>query len=124
MSSHIFEEDPEIAGWLPHLLNDAGDVWPEMALVGLALALTGLREGLTGVSCDDRIHAPPPLVSDECEHVVPHWGLVERSNPLSGDDRLLGVRFNLHEALCPVSGFSEHETHVEPAGPGAEGDSA
>ena len=49
MPCDVLKEDEAEGG--AELVNDAGNVWPQVALIAGAAALSGLAERLAGVSC-------------------------------------------------------------------------
>lgn len=67
MMGDVLQED-EVGLDLP---DDAGDVRPEVALVGLGPALPGDREGLAGIAGSDAMNAATPSAAVEGSQIRP-----------------------------------------------------
>lgn len=119
MIGDIFEED-ESGIAFP---DDAGDVRPEMARIGIAEAAPGDRERLARVTCSEDIHEAAP------------WSAVEGGKVVPDRCRIQGLVFHpRHESGCcegfpldvthsAISGTGDVEAEIEPAGAGAQGKS-
>lgn len=118
MTSHVLKEDP----YGPTLINDAGDVGPEMALVVGTLPLSCGAERLAGVSGEDGVDRPSERPSVKRREVVPDRGGGEVSSTLSSDDGLPRVVLPLDEAARMKTGFGEHEAKIKATGSSAEGE--
>lgn len=67
MMSDVFQEDD--AGL--DLADDAGDVRPEVALVGLGASFPRDREGLAGIAGSDAMNAATPRAAIEGSQIRP-----------------------------------------------------
>lgn len=118
MIGDIFEED-ESRSAFP---DDAGNVRPEMARIGLAEAAAGDRERLTRVARSEDIHDAAPRAAIEGCKVVPDrcriQGFVFHPRHESG----CCEGFPLDVTHSPVSGTGDVEAEVEPASAGAQGE--
>jgi hypothetical protein len=61
MTGDVLEEAPSGLALPDH----ASDIWPKVALVGLAAAMAGQAEWLAGVAASDEIHDATPRASVE-----------------------------------------------------------
>ena len=107
----------------PALVNDAGDVGPEVAGVILAPALPGMGKRLAGVSGEDGIESASEWPCVECGEIVPDWRRGEVSGPLSCDEAGSRVFFPLDKAAGVEARLGEHETHIKATAACAEGQS-
>ena len=111
MTGDVFEEDP----FGIDLADDPGDVWPEVAFVVGTLALSGLAEGLAGVSGEDGVEGAAEGCCVEGGDVVPDGGRGEISGPLGGDENGSWVFFDFDPHSGSEGRFGQVEPHVEPA---------
>ena len=74
-AGHIFQKDDCRFG----LADDASDIGPEVAGVGVASSLTSDGEGLAGEARSDAIHDATPLSSVEAAEVRPDGGTIQPS---------------------------------------------
>lgn len=111
MACHVFEEDPS----RPNLSDDARDVWPEVAVVVGALALSRAAERLAGVSGCDGVDNPAPRSPVEGCDIIPDRGGREVSGTLGGVERPLRVVLPLDKASCFKSRLCELQPEVKPA---------
>jgi len=104
------------------LLDDAGDLGPEMARVGLARALAGVTERLARIPGSDEMNAATPSSAVKGSKVVPDrrfsQGLVRHPGHESGRRMALP----LDESHSSVVGFGDVQAEVEAAIAGAERD--
>lgn len=117
MTGDVFEKDPS---WLD-LADDAGDIWPQVALVVFALALPCVTERLARIACEDGVDGSPERSPVEGGDIIPDRCGSEVSGPLRGDDGLSGILLPLDKATGVESRLGEHEAHIEATGSGAEG---
>ena len=102
MIGDIFEEDDRGIA----LPDDAGDVRPEVARIGLAETATGNRERLTRVTRSEDIHEAAP------------WSAVEGCKVVPDRRRIQGFVFHpRHESGC-CEGFPLDVTHSAISGTG------
>jgi len=73
VSGDVFEHD---AGWRT-FGDDSGDLGPKVAGIGCTQAMSGLAEGLAGVSRREDIHAATPRAAVEGAKVVPDRSLTQ-----------------------------------------------
>jgi len=70
VTGDIFEEDP-FGGTFG---DDAGDLWPEVARIVCAAALSGRAEGLAGISGQDNIEGAAEGPDIEGSQIIPDRG--------------------------------------------------
>ncbi len=117
MTGDVFEEDPLWAA----LDDDACDIWPEVAGVVGATALSGRAEGLAGISGQDHVESPAKGAGIEVSQIIPDWGRCEVSCALGGDEDGAGPVLPLDKSAGVISGLCEHEAHIQPSAACAEG---
>lgn len=113
----VFEEHPSGAD----LAHDAGDLWPQVAGIGLAAAVSGLAEGLAGITGRDDMNAAAPRSAVEGSQIVPYR---RRSQSLVCHPRHESGRrmsFPLDVTHSAISGLGDVQAEVEAAVAGAEG---
>lgn len=101
------------------LVDDAGDLGPQVAGVGVAAAQSGLAEGLTGIAGRDEMNAAAPRSAVEGSQIVPYrrWsqGLVCHPRHESGRR----VSLPLDVTNSPISGLGDVQAEVEAGVAGA-----
>jgi hypothetical protein len=105
------------------LADDAGDVGPEVAGVGLAEPLPGDAERLARIPAMNNVNQPSPRAGVELLEVSPHRCGVKESIRHPGEEDVLRVRFVLDVADGAVAGDGPLEAEVESADAGTEGES-
>jgi hypothetical protein len=99
----VFEEDPLGAAFA----DDTGNIWPEVAGIVCATALSGGAERLAGISCQN----------------VPDWCGREISCALGGDEDTAGPVLPFDKCAGVETGFGQHEAHIQASAACAEGQS-
>lgn len=111
VASHVLEEDE----FGPALADDAGDVGPEMALIGGAELLAGGAERLAGVSRNDEIHCSAPRAAVEGLKIVPNRSEIQGLvfHPRHENGRAVGFPLDVTDS----TGSGEGSVHckVEPS---------
>jgi hypothetical protein len=119
MIGDIFEEDESRLAFA----DDARDMVPEMARIGLAEPASGNREWLARIARSEDIHDAAPWSAVEAGNIVPDrrriQGLVFHPRHESG----CCIGFPLDVTHSAISGTGDVEAEVEPAGTGAQGES-
>ena len=74
MTGDVFEEHPLWSA----LVDDACDIWPEVAVVVCTAALSGGTEGLAGISGEDDVEGPTKGPGIEASQIIPDgcWGKI------------------------------------------------
>lgn len=116
----VLEEDP--AG--PDLVNDPGNLGPEVARILPSSPVTGLAEGLTGITGSEDMNAAAPRAAVEGSQIVPDrrrsQGFVAHPRHESGR----GVSFPLDVTNSAISGLGDMQAEVQPGIAGAQGEAA
>jgi hypothetical protein len=110
-SRHIFQNDN--CGF--RLADDASDIGPEVAGVGVSFPLPGGREGLAREARSHAIHDTAPRASVEGAEVAPDRSPVKESVRHPGEEDVLAERVEL--GATDRSGFWDRllDPEVEPA---------
>ncbi len=103
------------------LADDAGDMRPEVARVGRALALARDRERLARITRSDDVHRAAPRAAIEGSNVVPENSLIQGRVFHPRHESGCGVGFPFDMAHSTISGDGDGEPEIEPARAGAEG---
>ena len=119
VTGDVFEEDPLWAAFG----DDTGDLGPEVAGVVGATAFASGAERLAGVSGEDSIKCAAEGTSIEAAQVGPDRGRGEIPGALGGDEDSARPFFPFDGAARVISGFCEHEAHIQPSAACAEGQS-
>jgi hypothetical protein len=105
----VFAEDP----FGSDLVDDSGDVGPEVSRICLASTFSRLAEGLAGIAGSDEMNAAAPRSAVEGFKVVPDssrcQGLVFHPRHESGR----GVAFPLDESHSSIGGLCDVQPEVE-----------
>ena len=110
----VLEEDPFRAD----LGDDARDVGPEVALVFLAAALAGGREGLAGIPRSDDLNDPAPRAAVEGLEIVPDRSFIQCRicHPRHEDGRCVGFSFDVTHSS--VGRLRDLERELDSSSPG------
>ena len=116
MSGDVLEEH----GAGPHLVDDAGNVRPEVAWVILALPATRQCERLAWITGRDEMNAAAPRSAIEGLEIVPDRRLIQDlvRHPRHESGRAETV--SLDKTHSSISGLGDGEPEIEPADAGAE----
>ena len=113
----VFEKDPFGAA----LMDNTGDLGPEVpGIVGPA-AFSGGAEGLAGISCEDDVERPTKGAGVEAAQIVPDGGWDEIPGALGGDEDGSRPILVLDEGPGVKSGFGEHDAQIQASAACAEG---
>jgi len=115
----VFEKDP----FRGALSDNPGDVWPKVAGIVGATALSGGAEGLAGISGEDNVEGAAKASGIEAAQVGPDRGRGEIACSLGGDKHGPWPVLPFDEAARVISGFGEHEAHIQASAACAEGQS-
>ena len=115
----VFEKDP----FRGALSDNPGDVWPKVAGIVGATALSGGAEGLAGISCKDDVEGAEERPGIEYAQIVPNWGRGEIPCALGGDEDGAGPALPFDESARVEAGFGEHEAQIQASAACAEGQS-
>lgn len=119
MTGDIFEEDPLRAAFG----DDAGDVWPEVARVVGATALSGRAEGLAGISGKDDVEGAAERSGIEAAQIIPDRGRGEISGTLGGDEDCTRPILPFDKGAGVKAGFCQHDAQIKASASCAEGQS-
>lgn len=117
MPTDVFEEDPF---WL-QLVDDPGDMGPEVAGVIFSKSFPSGAERLAGVSGKHGVHRASERSSIKGCEVAPYGGGGEVSGPLGSDDAGARVFLPLDIGAGVEVWFGETEAHIQAAAACAEG---
>jgi len=115
MMGDILEEDEG----RPDLVDDAGDMRPEMTRVVRAPAFSRDRERLARIARSDDVHRAAPRAAVEGGNVVPDNSLIQGRVFHPRHEGGCGVGFPFDMAHSPISGDGDGKPEVEPARAGA-----
>jgi hypothetical protein len=108
----------------PALLQDTGDVWPEVPRVVASSTLAGAGEWLARVARSDEIHDSTPRATVEGSEIRPDRSRSHqfrfRFHARSQDRCRIGFPFHVANGTCATAG-SEVDAEFESADSGAEG---
>lgn len=102
--------------------DDAGDLGPEVAGIVRAAALACGAEGLAGISCKQGVEGTAERPSVEAAKIGPDRGRGEVSRALGRDEDGARPVLPFDEAPGVISGFGEHEAHIQASAACAEGE--
>lgn len=105
-----------------NLIDDAGDMRPEMAWVARTPALPCDRERLARIARSDDVHRAAPRAAVEGGNVVPDNSLIQGRVFHPRHESGCGVGFPFDMAHSTISGDGDGKPEVEPARAGAEGE--
>lgn len=118
MSRNVLEKDP--LGF--DFADDAGNVWPEVARIVFALALSCGAERLAGVSGKHGVDDAAPWPAAEPLEVVPDRCSVKISGCLGGGEDGSGVVLDLDEAGGGKARLGKSKAHVKATAARTEGE--
>jgi len=120
MAGDVLEEAPLGADFT----HDPCDLGPEVARIGLALAMPREAEGLAGITGSDDMNAAAPRSAVEGSQIVPDrsrsQGLVRHPRHESGR----GETVSLDMTYSSVSGLCEMQAEIQSSDTGAKADAA
>jgi hypothetical protein len=119
VTGYVFEEDPLWAA----LIDDPSDIWPEVAGIFCAAALSRFAEGLAGVSGEDDVEGTAEGAGIKAAQIVPDWGRGEIPCALGGDEDRSWPVLPLDKSTGVISGFGEHDAQIQASAACAEGQS-
>ncbi len=119
VTSDVFQEDPLWAA----LVDDACDIWPEVARIIGPAALSGGTERLAGISGEDDVEGPAKGSGFKTAQIVPDWGWGEIPGALGGDEDCTWPILPFDKCACVISRFGEHEAQIQASAACAEGQS-
>ena len=119
MTGYVFEEYPLWAA----LVDDACDIWPEVAGVVGTAALSGGTERLAGISGEDDVEGAAKGTGIEAAQIVPDWGWGEIPGALGGDEDCTWPILPFDKCACVISRFCEHEAQIKASAACTEGQS-
>lgn len=109
MAFDIFEEGP----FRSHLVDNAGDVGPEVSGIVCAAALAGAAEGLAGIAGSDDMNAAAPRAAVKGFEIVPNKRLAQGLVFHPGHESGRSMGFPLDVAHSPISALGDMEAEVE-----------
>jgi len=115
----VFEKDPLWAA----LVDDAGDVGPEVPGVVGTLAFACGAEGLARVTGQDDVEGTVEDPGIKASEIIPDRGWGKIPGALCGDEGGAGPVLPLDKGACVIAGFGEHEAQIQASAACAEGQS-
>ena len=106
----------------PDLVDDAGDMRPEMAWIVRAPALARDGERLARIARSDDVHSATPRAAVEGSNVVPDNSLIQGRVFHPRHESGCGEGFPFDMAHSTISGDGDGKPEIEPACAGAEGE--
>ncbi len=119
VTGDVFEEDPLWAA----LVDDAGDIWPEVPRIIGTAALSSGTERLAGVTGKDDVEGTAEGSGIKAAQIVPDWGRGEIPGALGGDEDGARPAFPLDKGAGVKARFGEHEAQIKASAACAEGQS-
>ena len=119
VTGDVFEEDPFGAAFT----DDACDIWPEMARVVGATALSSCTKRLAGISGEDDVEGAAKGAGIETAQVGPDRGRSEVARALGGDEDSARPFFPFDEGAGVIAGLGEHEAQIKASAACTEGQS-
>jgi len=119
VTGDILEEHPFGAA----LIDDTGDVWPEVAGIIGSPAFSSGAEGLAGISREDGVEGPPEGPGIEAAQIIPDWGRGKVSGALGRDDDGAGPVLPFDKGAGVIAGLGQHEAHIQASAACAEAES-
>ena len=109
VTGDVFEEDP-FGGTFP---DNPGDLWPEVAGIVSATALSGSAEGLAGISSENDVESPAEDPGIETAEIVSDRGCCEVPGTLGSDEDRAGPVLPFDEGAGVIAGFGQHEAQIQ-----------
>jgi len=109
MSFDIFAEHP----LRPDLIDDSGDVWPEVAGIVDAAPGAGQAEGLAGIAGRDDMNAAAPWSAVEGSQIVPDRRRRQGRVFHPGHESGRRMSFPLDESHSAISGLCDMQAKVQ-----------
>lgn len=108
----------------PRLIDDPGDLGPQVPGIVFAAALAGAAEWLAGITGREDMNAAAPRSAIEGSQVIPDKRAIQGRvfHPRHESGRSMGLP--LDETNSPVSGLGDGNAKVEPAISGTQRDAA
>jgi len=119
VTGDVFEEDPLGSAFL----DDAGNLWPQVAGIIGTTAFSGGAERLAGISGQHRVKGAAERPGVEAAQIIPDWRWGEISRALGGDEHSPWPVLPLDERAGVIAGLSEHEAQIKASAACAEGQS-
>jgi hypothetical protein len=115
----VFKEDPFGVA----LVDDTGDVGPEVPGVVGTLAFACGAEGLARVTGEDDVEGTVEGASIEAAQIIPDRGRCEIPCALGSDEDSAGPVLPLDKCPGVISRFSQHDAQIQASAACAEGQS-
>ena len=119
VTGDVFEEDPFGAA----LVDDAGDLGPEMAGIIGAATLAGGAEGLAGISGQNRVEGAAEGPGVEASQIVPDRRRGEIPRGLGGDEHRSRPVLPFDKGAAVIAGLGQHEAQIKASAACAEAES-
>lgn len=126
-SQHGFKPETDVPGdvFKEHpfgsaFSDDAGDLWPEVAGIIGATALSGGAEGLAGISGEDDVEGSAKWAGIEAAQIVPDRGRGEIFRALGGNEDGAGPVLPFDKGAGVIAGFGEHDAQIKASAACAE----
>ena len=119
VTGDVLEEHP----FRHALLDDAGDLGPEVSRIVGPTPLSSRAEGLARISGEDDVESAAKDPSIEAAEIVPDRGWGEVPGALGGDEDRAWPVLPLDKGVGVEPGFGEHEAQIKASAACAEGQS-
>ena len=119
VTGDVFEEHPLGVAFT----DDACDIWPEMARVVGATALSSCTKRLAGISGEDDVEGAAKGAGIEATEIIPDRGWREIPSALGRDEYAAGPIVPLDKSAGVIAGLGEHDAQIEASAACAEGQS-
>ena len=119
MPGDVFQEHPLWAA----LVDDAYDIWPEVAGVVGTFAFASGTERLAGISGEDDVEGAAEAPGVEAAKIIPDRGRSEIACALGRDEDGTRPVLPLDEGAGMISRFGQHDAQIQASAACAEGQS-
>jgi len=119
VTGDVFEQNPLWAA----LVDDACDIWPEVARIVGATALSSGAERLAGISGEDDVEGAAKGPGIEAAQIVPDRGLGKILGALGGDEDGAWPTVPLDKCPGVIAAFGQHDAQIQASAACAEGQS-